>query len=139
MARILVVDDQASVRQFIRNILEKAGHVVVEAANGRKAVDALQSVFDLVITDVLMPEMDGLEFVERLKSAGNDVPILVMSGGWRDTGVDLLSIAKRLGANRILRKEDVRDALLGTVADMLASRAARLPPAALRGPNGAAR
>jgi CheY-like chemotaxis protein len=59
MAKILVVDDQSSVRLLIRSLLEAAGHSVTEAANGYRAIEILKVPHDLVITDVLMPEMDS--------------------------------------------------------------------------------
>jgi CheY-like chemotaxis protein len=122
MSRILVIDDQLSARSFIRDLLEGAGHTVVEAENGRRAVEVLTSAFDLVITDVLMPDVDGLEVVRHLKQVNPGIPVLVVSAGWKDRAIDLLSMAKKLGADRTLSKWEVRAALLPTVADMLSAR-----------------
>ena len=83
MARILIVDDEPDVRFMMRLILETAGHRVTEARHGAiglKSVKARQP--DLVITDVMMPTMGGLEFIERLRSNPKTaaIPILIVSG-----------------------------------------------------------
>jgi len=83
MARILIVDDEPDIRFIMRLILEGAGYKVTEAPHGAiglKSVTARQP--DLVITDVMMPTMDGLEFIERLRSNSKTaaIPILVVSG-----------------------------------------------------------
>ena len=128
MSRILVIDDQASVRGLIRQTLERAGHAVVEAADGRQAAAALRSTFDLVITDVLMPEMDGLEVIQHIKGMGSDTPVLVVSAGLKHSSLDLLSFSQKLGADRTLSKGDIRTALLDTVADMLSMQGKRRAP-----------
>jgi CheY-like chemotaxis protein len=83
VARILIVDDEPDVRYMMRVILESAGHTVTEARHGTAGLTSVESAPpDLVITDVMMPTMNGLEFIERLRSdpkyAG--IPILVVSG-----------------------------------------------------------
>lgn len=121
MSRILVIDDQASARGLIRGLLEGAGHAVVEAPDGRHAVEVLSSSpFDLVITDVLMPDVDGLEVVRHVKQTNARIPVLVVSAGWKDHAIDLLSMAKKLGADRTLSKRQIRTGLLATVSEMLA-------------------
>ena len=126
MAQILVVDDQSSVRLRIRSLLEAAGHSVTEAANGYRAMEKLKSSHDLVITDVLMPEMDGLELVTHIREMGSRIPMLVVSGGWHDDAMDVLDLAKKLGANRVLRKSEIPGKLLATVAEMLGTKPANL-------------
>jgi len=83
VARILIVDDEPDVRYMIRVILESAGHEVTEARNGAAGLTSVTSAPpDLVITDVMMPTMNGVEFIERLRSDPNSsaIPILVVSG-----------------------------------------------------------
>jgi CheY-like chemotaxis protein len=83
VARILIVDDEPDVRYLIRVILESAGHTVTEARHGAAGLTSVESAPpDLVITDVMMPGMNGLEFIERLRSDPNSaaIPILVVSG-----------------------------------------------------------
>ena len=84
----------------------------------------MESPHDLVITDVLMPEMDGLEIVAHLRRAGSSSLVLVISGGWKDETIDVLDVAKKLGANRILSKADIVAKLVPTVDDMLRAKSA---------------
>ncbi|MGE0743672.1 MAG: response regulator [Rhodospirillales bacterium] len=124
MARIIVADDQAAVRHAVRAILEPAGHVVAEAANGRDALGLLADGCDLLITDVLMPEMDGLELLRHAKRRRPDLPVLVVTGGWRGDNLDLLSMAFKLGADRTLGKANIVKELAGVVAAMTEQRVA---------------
>lgn len=121
MAKILIVDDERLVRESLRDILEEKGHDVVEAANGRQAVDTLRKEPSaLVVTDIMMPEKEGLETIIAVKRGFPVTPILAISGGGRIRNVDLLNLAKQCGAERILAKPfsveelmEVVDALLG--------------------------
>jgi CheY-like chemotaxis protein len=122
MAHILIVDDQPSIRDAMRLLLEPAGHVVSEAGNGREAMRALTPSIDLLVTDVLMPEMDGLELIRHVKHERGDLPILVITGGWNAPG-DLIGIAEALGADRAMTKKAMREALPGAVHDLLTARA----------------
>ncbi|HLI11843.1 MAG TPA: response regulator [Alphaproteobacteria bacterium] len=119
MARILITDDQGSVRGFVRAILEDAGHIITEARNGREALLALSRPHDLVITDVMMPDMDGLELLRHIKASARNLPVLVITGGWANKGVDLLSVVKSLGADRALSKARLRTELLPAVSSLL--------------------
>jgi CheY-like chemotaxis protein len=83
VARILIVDDEPDVRYLIRLILESVGHTVTEARHGAAGLTSVKSAPpDLVITDVMMPGMNGVEFIERLRSDPDTsaIPILVVSG-----------------------------------------------------------
>ncbi len=86
MARILVVDDDAHIREVVRFALERAGHAITEAADGRAALDAFaRSPAELVVLDILMPEIDGLEVCRELRRT-SEVPILFLSS--RDEELD---------------------------------------------------
>jgi CheY-like chemotaxis protein len=122
MSCILVVDDQLSIRRTIRALLEAAGHAVIEAADGLKAIEALSAACDLVITDIMMPEMDGLELVQHVKRMGSDIPVLVISGGWNNPSLDVLSVARKLGAHGVLSKSEIGTKLVSTVAEILSTR-----------------
>jgi CheY-like chemotaxis protein len=121
MSQILIVDDQESVRSSIRALLEPAGHTVVDTNNGQAALQLLTEGFDLVITDMMMPEMDGLELVRHVKRKFRSMPILAITG-WSAEGVDLLAMATKLGADRALAKAALQARLVPTVAFMLARR-----------------
>jgi CheY-like chemotaxis protein len=120
MAQILVVDDHEAVRASIRRMLESVGHTVSEAGNGFEALRVLSPETELVITDVIMPEMDGLEMVRYLRRTRQNLPILVITGGWSAPS-DLVSIAVNLGADRAMSKTKVSAELVATVTQMIGS------------------
>ncbi len=105
MARILVVDDVELERLVIRNILESAGHVVVEAENGVAAIAAQEAdPFDLVITDIVMPKKEGVETIIELKRAYPALKIIAVSSGGSRKNPDYLKLAQKFGADKILSK-----------------------------------
>ncbi|HEY9567010.1 MAG TPA: response regulator [Thalassobaculum sp.] len=120
MATILVIDDEPSLRDVARLALEGAGHTVTEAPDGRAAMAALDRMLpDLIITDILMPEQEGLQTIREIRKRWKSVPVLAMSGGGRTARLDFLQIAKGLGANATLTKPfRVRD-LLAAVDQLL--------------------
>jgi DNA-binding response OmpR family regulator len=81
MARILVVDDEPGFRRSLSRLLEMDGHEIIAAANGREALRLLSGQsFDLVITDVVMPELDGVELMEALRQASREIPVILITG-----------------------------------------------------------
>jgi len=105
MATILVIDDEAQVRTTMRRVLERYGHEVVEAADGRQALQAIVGTpCDLVITDINMPEMDGIEVIMALSERQPGLPIIAISGGGRLPKDLLLTSADMLGAVTTLAK-----------------------------------
>jgi len=116
MARILVVDDEEIIRFTLRQILEKAGHEVLEAANGQDALDSYEEHrVDLVITDIIMPEKEGIETIVELRQRQPDLRIIAVSGGGRTRTLDYLEIAERLGADGALAKPLNRQAVIDAV------------------------
>jgi CheY-like chemotaxis protein len=105
MARILVVDDEDLVRLTLRQMLEAGGHEVVEAANGRQGV-ALEAElpFDLVVTDIIMPDQEGIETIVQLRRKNPLLKIVAISGGGRMKNMDFLKIAANVGADATLTK-----------------------------------
>lgn len=113
MARILLVDDEESVRYALGKCLRRAGHVVVEAADGSDALRQCElSRFDLVITDIIMPGVEGMELIAKLIRRSPDLPVVAISGGGRVDREEYLSMAAVLGAAAILAKPVEPDALL---------------------------
>lgn len=101
--RILIVDDDAFMREMLSNDLEENGYFLVVAENGLKAAKFLDlSQVDIVITDIVMPDMDGLEFIMKLRKKHKNLAIFAMSGG--DKKKDYLGFAKRLGADEVFAK-----------------------------------
>ena len=109
---ILIIEDHTSVRLLLARVLEESGYQVFEAANGRQGLDQFRAQpVDLVITDLEMPEMTGLEVILELTRAFLDVKVIAMSG----RSVDDLSKAKLLGARQTLVKPLDLPALLHAV------------------------
>ena len=123
MSRILIIEDEEDLRAPIRAVLERADHSVVEAANGADGIECLrQSTFDLVITDVLMPEVDGLVVIQTIAREFPDLKVLAMSGGgMRVPAAYNLTVANAFGADGILRKPFGIEELDRAVRDVLAA------------------
>lgn len=120
MARILVVDDDDAIRQLLCKVLGRGGHAAVEAADGKAAMARLEEIsVDLVITDIYMPEMEGVETILKLQRDFPEVRIVAISGGWRLEKYDCLRVARRLGATRTLAKPFTPAELLDAVREAL--------------------
>ena len=105
MARILVIDDELVIRQALSIMLANVGHKVETAENGRAGLDLLErESFDLVLTDILMPEMDGVEAMRKLRALPSPPKIVAMSGGVQLTREDFPRAAELLGADAALSK-----------------------------------
>ena len=127
MAKILVVDDDRAVQMTIRLLLERAGHSVTVAGDGQKGLSAFESEdFDLLILDIFMPGMDGIETMRLIHQQRPTVPIIVSSGRplAQDTTrePDFLAMAIKLGAVLSLPKPFKPAALLETVEGCLNAR-----------------
>jgi CheY-like chemotaxis protein len=124
LASILVVDDDPAVRMTIQLLLERSGHRVVAADDGRKGLAAFEAGdFDLLFLDVFMPGMDGLETMRLMRERRPEIPIIVISGqpivsdATREP--DVLGMATRLGAVRTLPKPFRPAELQATVSSCL--------------------
>src|SRR5262245_53313567 len=103
--RILLVEDDELVRHSISRLLQASGYIVIEAENGRTALASIsQEPIDLVVTDVIMPEMDGVELIVALRRSHPDLKIIAMSGGGISPVDNYLDIARSLHADRALEK-----------------------------------
>lgn len=121
MARILIVDDDSSIRALLRELLEEEGYQVEEANNGKQGVSSYRAnPADLVITDILMPEKDGVELIMELQESFPEVKIIAMSGGGRGLDAQFnLRIAKDFGAVQQIEKPFSRKQVLETVRRVL--------------------
>ena len=121
MARILLIDDDDQFRTLLRKMLEKAGYNDIEEANdGRIGVKLFrQRPFDLVITDIIMPDKEGIETIIELTDDYPQIKIIAMSGGGRIGPQDYLETAKRLGASRTMAKPFNYSELIDTVRELL--------------------
>lgn len=120
MALILVVDDDEGLRAMMRGTLELDGHDVVEAEDGRRGVELLHDRDpDLIITDILMPTMEGLETIRDVRARRPELPIIAISGGGAMDGRDLLDFARTFGADAALSKPFRPVALRSAVSALL--------------------
>ncbi len=121
MAKILLIDDEETVRTVTRRILEGAGHRVIEATNGREGVELFRGQpVDLVVTDMIMPVQEGVETVRTLLEESPRVKIIAISGGGRAHFTGFLDVARALGAKHTLEKPYTREQLLAAVDKVLA-------------------
>ncbi len=122
MARILVIDDQPHIRLVIQELLAIDGHDVDVAENGKTALAMTEfNGYDLIITDIFMPEKDGIEVITALKKYLKQVKIIAMSGGTTNINADyLLKTAKIMGASVVLHKPLDFDRLRNAVTELLA-------------------
>ncbi|MDA1099155.1 MAG: response regulator [Proteobacteria bacterium] len=103
--RVLIIDDDNLVRATLARTLLQAGHEVIEAANGNEGLLKFDGrTIDLVITDILMPEKEGLETIRELRRSNAEVKIIAISGGDRVNNLSYLSMAAAFGADDTLAK-----------------------------------
>ncbi len=120
MPRFLVADDNLAIRTLLTEILEGNGHQVVTAPNGLAAMKCLQAgTFDVLITDIFMPEKDGIELIMEVRTQYPEMRVIAISGGGPGIGMDLLRPAQRLGAAKVLRKPVSRADLLQAIQEVL--------------------
>lgn len=122
MAAILVIDDELFMLDFVRKILESAQHKVLVATSADSGIEAYrQHKPDLVITDLIMPEKDGLEAIQDLRRINPAARIIAISGGGRSGYTNALEAAKAFGAQATVRKPFSPKVLLAAVDKVLES------------------
>ena len=120
MAKILVVDDDLGVRRVILRALSALGHDIIEATNGVEALAMYkENPVDLVITDLIMPEKDGIELIRELQEIRAGLKVIAISGGGRHGKLELLDLAEAFGAQRVLSKPIHLDDLIETLEELL--------------------
>lgn len=123
MSRILVIDDELPLRRVLRSILERAGHTVLDAPDGRTGMALWRrEPTDVVVTDIFMPEKDGIEVILEMKHGEAKSKIIAMSGGGHKGLLDWNSSALALGADRVLLKPFDPQTFLLTVQEVLGDR-----------------
>jgi CheY-like chemotaxis protein len=123
VAQILIIDDESDIRGLYRRILEQAGHQVEEAPNGNEGLRLCRQLKpDLIVTDIIMPEKEGLETIMELRRDFPLVKVIAISGGGQTmAGSTCLHLAKRLGAAKTLAKPFSKQELLAAVREVLGS------------------
>ncbi|CAN5408142.1 response regulator [soil metagenome] len=122
MAHILVIDDDAIIRRMLMERLTDAGYQVFEAGHGNEGLKVMRAEpADLVLCDLYMPEKEGLETIQELRRNYPELKIIAMSGGNRKSPVDLLPIAKSMGANETIHKPFKLAELVQLIDSMLSA------------------
>jgi CheY-like chemotaxis protein len=125
---ILLVDDDVTVLESLFPILEQAGHRVLVAPGGKEAARAVEAArFDVILTDIFMPELDGLELIRLARIADSSVRIVAMSDYDRHSGFHILAIAQQLGADATLQKPIETAPLLDAVGRLPCARGLATP------------
>ena len=118
---ILVTDDSASIRSFIRGLLEEANYNVVEASDGNKGIEVYKKAgnIDLIITDIYMPVKSGLELVVELKEDDKNLKVIVLSDGGKNNFSNELGVVEALGATYFMKKDLIKEELIHLVKKVL--------------------
>jgi YesN/AraC family two-component response regulator len=120
MAKILVIDDDPSILAMLKRMLEKAGYEVNIASNGKEGLEMIECCLpDLLITDIVMPEKEGLELIFYLRKKNPGLKIVAISGGGRFNYEGYLTSAKYLGADLIFQKPLVHKEFLQAISDLI--------------------
>jgi CheY-like chemotaxis protein len=119
MARILIIDDDSQILDMLRQTLERDGHEVVDASDGKEGLILYRkNPTDLIITDLIMPEKEGIETIMELRQDFPDVKIIAISGGGRLEPGQYLSMAKSFGVQYTFAKPVEREDLLEAVREL---------------------
>jgi len=122
MAAILVVDDDRDVRDMLQRLLERAHYEVETAEDGKQALRMFQEkAYDVVVTDILMPEKEGVETIIELRKQCSDIKIIAISGGGKGDAAHYLQVARAFGADRIFSKPFECHEILQAIAELMAS------------------
>jgi CheY-like chemotaxis protein len=122
MYRVLVVDDDPMLRGLLGKSLGKAGFEVLEAATGKAALESMSNTAsELVVTDVLMPDMNGLDVVRALRKQNPAIPMVIISGGGPTDVEKILAEASDMPSTLVLRKPFSNRSLVDTVQTLLAA------------------
>lgn len=123
-ATLLLVEDDDGLRAVLEHLLTGAGLEVLTARNGKEALALLTPEIDVVVSDIIMPEMDGLDLLMRIRKESPGTKIIAISGGGIQDKEHVLEIARRMGAQKVLAKPFTSEQLLGAVRELLNRRAA---------------
>ncbi|MAM34228.1 MAG: response regulator [Micavibrio sp.] len=104
--KILIVEDDELVLETLKELLQSREHQVATAGNGKEALQVLQaeSKFDVLISDIIMPEKEGIETISEAKKIQPALKVIAISGGGRTNNLDFLKLAKKIGADKTLAK-----------------------------------
>lgn len=120
MKRILIIDDEPHILLMLKKMLERAGYEIDIATNGMEGLKLFREFpSDLVITDIIMPEKEGLETIREMKEIQSGLKIIAMSGGGKISAENYLQTAKLFGASKVLEKPFTQQLMVEAVKDLL--------------------
>lgn len=120
MFNILIIDDEPNILLMLKKLLERNGYETELAINGVEGIEMFKkSKHDLVITDIIMPEKEGLETIREMKRIKSDLKIIAMSGGGKVSAESYLKIAKIFGASKLIAKPFTIKEMLLAVQELL--------------------
>lgn len=120
MKKILIIDDEPHILLMLKKMLERAGYDIDIASNGLEGLTLFRKdPSDLVITDIIMPEKEGLETIREMKRMQSDLKIIAMSGGGKISADNYLHTARIFGASRILEKPFTQQQMVDTVHELM--------------------
>lgn len=120
MSHILVIDDDVHIRELINIMLESEGHSVVLAEDGMVGLQLLEDdKFDLIITDIIMPNQEGIETIVQIKQKNPEIKILAISGGGRIGSTDYLTLAENFGVDKTMSKPFYHKDFIDCIRDLL--------------------
>ncbi len=118
--KILIIDDEPYILMMLKKMLEKAGYDVDLASNGREGMELFQKEpAGLVITDIIMPEKEGLETIREMKRLSPDLKIIAMSGGGKISAENYLETASIFGATKIIEKPFSQNEMVSAVKELM--------------------
>ena len=120
MARILVIDDDKIMNSMVVQMLKEAGYEVKSALDGKHGLKLLDTkAFDLIVTDIIMPEIEGLEMIRVVRAINRKIPIIAISGGGKMRPEGYLKMAQAFGADYTFEKPFDKEPFLAAVRDCL--------------------
>jgi len=118
--RILVIEDDPFMRETLQDVVEDKGYYITTVANGKRGISLHEKEhYDLIITDVLMPDIDGLEVIMKIRQNFPQTKLLAVSGGGHISSKEYLMMARELGSNGVVQKPFNNDELVEKIASLL--------------------
>jgi len=120
MKKILIIDDEPHILLMLKKMLERIGYEIDLAANGNEGLELFKKIpSSLVITDIIMPEKEGLETIREMKRISPGLKIIAMSGGGKVSADNYLEIAKIFGASKVIEKPFTQQEMVSAVKELM--------------------